>query len=59
MKLSDKAQEIDNKNWYFEYPDGIEIGHDVWHRGSLEDTHYIKIPWKMLRASLKRRDQKE
>ena len=60
MSRTRKPQNINKRNWYYEEPDGIEIIHEVRDSmtGDYVRTESIKIPWKMIRASLKRHDHK-
>lgn len=55
--LSDKPQEINEHNWYYEDPDDIDLCHESFdNEGNYIDTEHIKIPWKMLEISLLRRN---
>lgn len=57
--LSRDPQEINQRNWYYEELKGIDIIHEVYSGNTYLETTHIKIPWKMLRASLKRRDKSQ
>ena len=56
--ISIAPQEINETNWYYEDRDGIDLIHEVYTRDVCLRTDHIKIPWKMLRASLARLDHK-
>ena len=54
--LSLNPKQVTDKIWYYEELEGIQVCHDVHYvNGTVE--HFI-IPWRMLRASLKRKDKK-
>ena len=53
--LSLFPKKIDKNNWYYEDIDGIEIVHVPV---NYQDTAHIKIPWRKIRASLRRKDRK-
>ena len=56
--LSPNPQKINDTNWYYEEPGGIEIIHQVHSPGGYLKTDHILISWKKLRASLRRKDKK-
>lgn len=53
-KPSLTPQKVSDTDWYYEYRGGIEVIHQVWVNGVCIRTDYIKIPKKMLMATLKR-----
>ena len=56
MGLSNNPQQIDKSSWYYENYSNIEIIHEVRTlSGALIQTDNIKIPWRKLLSSLKRR----
>lgn len=59
MTQINKPQEIDSHNWYYEKKGGVELIHEVYSDETYLSTAHIKIPWKMLRASLARHDHKK
>jgi len=58
-KLSASPQRIDDRNWYYEENGGIDLLHQIYDENDvLLKTDVIRIPWKMLRKSLQRKDAK-
>lgn len=56
--LSNHPQTIDKNNWYYEYRGHIKLIHMVYDDdGNYIQTDQIKIPWKRLSRSEKRRKQ--
>lgn len=51
--LSLKPQRIDANTWYYENPGGIEVIH---YPRRAKECLTIKISWRKLRASLKRKN---
>ena len=56
--LSLKPQNINDKNWYYEEPEGLELIHRVSHEGKYLQTDNIIIPWNMIKKSLERKEKK-
>jgi hypothetical protein len=55
-KLSRNSQRITNECWYYERWGGILLIYEVRINGQYIRTDHIKIPWRKLRTSLKRKD---
>jgi len=56
MALSNnKPQDIDSETWYYEEASGIEVIHWTKDDSGKWRTIHIKIPWRMLSASLARK----
>jgi len=54
--LSLEPKQINSNAWYYEEAYGIHIYYD--HEDDYGEVHInFKIPWRMLRASLKRKDK--
>ena len=53
--LSPKPQDIDDQNWYYEEDQGIILIHRVTPNGVFLQTDSIVIPWRMIAASLLRK----
>lgn len=53
-KLSNKPQDIDKGNWYYEEPCGIDVVHEVYDTGEYIRTDHILIPWRKLAVTMKR-----
>lgn len=61
--LSLKPQGVTDELWYYEEPRGIEIIHEIRVADHLTGTlsryvrtDHILIPWRKIRASLRRKD---
>lgn len=59
MSLDLKPQQINESNWYYEDPDGIDLVTRVFHTNGDVQTNRVKIPWKKLKKSLERLKQYE
>jgi hypothetical protein len=61
MKLSNEPQKTRSKiAWYYEERYGIEVIVGCRDKdGGYIKTEHVKIPWRNLRASLKRRDAEQ
>ena len=56
MAASRMPQDISRTDWYYEYPTYLLLVHEVKHAdGSHFRTDSIKIPWRMIETSRKRR----
>ncbi len=55
-KLSLEPQNVTKELWYYEEPKGILIVHEIYSKNEYLRTDQLLIPWKMIRASLKRKD---
>lgn len=54
-KLSRMPQTIDEENWYYEHRSHILLVHEVRTADSYIRTDQIKIPWKMIERSRRRK----
>ncbi len=52
--LSREPQNVDEYNWYYEGSSGIEIVHKTLDGYGFPKNDHIIIPWRKLKASLKR-----
>ncbi len=56
MAVSRMPQDITKTDWYYEYPSHLLLVHEVKNAdGSHLKTDSIKIPWRMIEVSRKRR----
>jgi hypothetical protein len=56
MALSRMPQDISRTDWYYEYKSHLLLVHEVKNDdGSHLRTDQIKIPWRMIEVSRKRR----
>ncbi len=53
-KLSPEPQQIDEHNWYYEYPDGITVIHEIWQGEQYFKTDEFKIPNRLLKHTFVR-----
>ena len=58
MILSKGPMHISDIAWYYEEDDGIDIIHEVRRGSEYISTEHVKIPWRMIRKSLARKDHK-
>lgn len=56
--VSLNPQNINAHTWYYEYDTFIEVIYEVFETDRYIKTVHIKIPWRKLRASLKRLDKR-
>lgn len=54
--LSDKPQKIDAKTWYYEELHGLIIIHEVYNDKDFIKTITIKLPWRSIMRSIKRKE---
>jgi hypothetical protein len=52
--MSNEPQKIDEQNWYYEERRGVCLVHEVWIEGRHVRTDQVYIPWRLLRATMKR-----
>lgn len=57
-KLSREPQTITDGCWYYEDRGGIDLVYEIRDGEEYLRTDHIKIPWRKLRVSLKRKDAK-
>lgn len=55
-KLSRKPQNLRPGAWYYEEFGGIDVIYEIYMNGKFDRMGMIRIPWRKLRASLKRKD---
>jgi hypothetical protein len=54
--LREKPINLDEHNWYYEDKGGIDVIHEIRdEEGNYYRTDHIKIPWKKLLESVKRK----
>lgn len=59
MASSLEPQNISKTDWYYEYPSHLLLVHEVKSQEGVHiRTDQIKIPWRMIEASLSRRKSK-
>jgi hypothetical protein len=56
--LSRDPQNIDERNWYYEEKDGIEVIHKTFDKSGFPYSDHIKIPWRMIKKSIRRLEEK-
>lgn len=55
-KLREEPIHLDDHNWYYEERSGICLVHEVMDtRGNFQKTEQIRIPWKKVLESVKRK----
>lgn len=54
---TNKPQNIDKNNWYYEDKRGVELIHEIWIAGQYIRTDNILIRWKQLDGTLERRSK--
>ena len=60
MALKRSSTAIDDRNWCYDEPDGLQIVHQVVSEsGAVLWTDFVTVPWTVLRAALYRHDKRK
>lgn len=60
MTMSRAPQQINQENWYYEFASHLLLVHEVRSQEGVHiRTDQIKIPWRMIEQSRKRRPRKK